>query len=209
MVSFSNKVKSKENFASAVVNWKLTEEQRNMARVAGTTVLMMGAYLYLFDSTILGKLVSFLPGLHHDKEGGHGTLNLSITPSATSSLFNQSTYHNPVYDANSKLVGGGDAGFTFGSIFSILMIATGMVLITFSYDNPEQWQMPTCSLFYALSFVYLLSYIRTVREKGFNMNMDLLSLILFIVLLTTGVSLQAAIKREPFNNSEDEKKNIK
>lgn len=202
MVSFSNKVKSKENFA---VTWFTNDTQKNTARVAGITVLMMGAYLYLFDSTILGKLVSLLPGLHHDKEGGHGTLNLSVTPSATSSL-NHTTYNNPLFGGAGEK--SGDMGFTFGSIFSILMIATGMVLITFSYTGPQQWQMPTCSLLYALAFVYLLSYVRTVRERGFNMNMDLLSLVLFVVLLTTGVLLQTLIKEdEQFNNSKDERRN--
>ena len=157
---------------------KLTEKQRYDFRVAGITILMWGSFLFMLDSTIVGLLVSTLPGLKKDY---NNTLDFSIIkPKTTVILGEQGT--SVVDEQGTSGVGEQEISVedkqetlsekfknNIISIISLILILLGMALIFVSYSRQNAaWVMPVCALFYTFAFVYLISFFRHIDDIGNN-----------------------------------------
>jgi hypothetical protein len=132
--------------AFTVEGTRFTEKQRYDFRVAGITLLMWGSFLYILDSTKVGKYVGMLPGLRSDGN----SLDFSISGRQTMISLPAQT-RNSLTDTIIKGI-------------SILLVILGISLVFVSYSRQNAgWIMPVCALFYTFAFVYLISFFRNYK----------------------------------------------
>lgn len=173
--------------AFTVEGTKLTEKQRYDYRVAGITLLMWGSFLYILDSTKVGKYVGMLPGLKSDGN----SLDFSISRRQTIRALEE-----PLAEGSAPAQTRNSLTDTIIKGISILLVILGISLVFVSYSRQNAgWIMPVCALFYTFAFVYLISFFRNYNNMLYK-NKKWVYLGIAVTLILSGSLIQGLVKDE-------------